>query len=281
MKLRCANMTLDLHDPQVMGIVNVTPDSFSDGGRYLGRDVALRHALQLCDDGATLIDVGGESTRPGAEPVSVQEELDRVIPVIEAIHAEREVVISVDTSTPEVMIEAAKAGAGLINDVRALRRPGALEAALATGLPVCLMHMQGEPKTMQIAPQYQDVMAEVSAFLLAQRARCVAAGMRPETIVLDPGLGFGKSTAHNLILLSKLPELVTLGSPVLIGLSRKRFLGEVLGGAETDQRLFAGLAANLLAVERGARIIRVHDVRPHVDALALWRAQRDALASSK
>lgn len=274
MKLRCRDTELDLTNPQVMGIVNVTPDSFSDGGRYNNVAAALAHARRLHAEGATIIDVGGESTRPGSVAVSTQEELDRVVPVIEAIHAELDVVISVDTSSPAVMRESAAVGAGLINDVRALQVEGALEAAAATGLPVCIMHMQGEPKTMQAAPTYRDVVIEVRDFLLQHQARCIAAGIPKNSIILDPGFGFGKTTAHNLELLAGLSAVAALGAPLLIGLSRKRFLGDVLAGADTDARLFAGLAANLLAVERGAHIIRVHDVKAHVDALALWTAQR-------
>lgn len=273
--LRCGARVLDLSRPQVMGILNVTPDSFSDGGRYTRLDAALAHAESMVMAGATLIDVGAESTRPGATPVGEQEELDRLLPVVESLAARFDVIISVDTSTPAVMREAAVRGAGLINDVRALTRPGALVAAVATGLPVCLMHMQGEPDVMQQAPRYQDVVSEVAAFLAGRAAVCLAAGIADDQILYDPGFGFGKSLTHNLLLLRQLERLMAAGRPLLVGMSRKRMLGEVLGGAPVDGRLHAGLAAALLAVERGARIVRVHDVRPLVEALALWRAQHD------
>lgn len=273
--LRCGARVLDLSRPQVMGILNVTPDSFSDGGRYNRPDAALAHAESMLAAGATLIDVGAESTRPGAAPVSDQEELDRLLPVVEAIAARLDVVISVDTSSPVVMREAAARGVGLLNDVRALARPGALAAAAATGLPVCLMHMQGEPDVMQQAPRYDDVVAEVMDFLAARSAACLEAGIANDQILYDPGFGFGKSLTHNLQLLRRLESLQATGRPLLVGMSRKRMLGEVLGGAPVDGRLHAGIAAALLAVERGARIVRVHDVRPLVEALALWQAQHD------
>jgi len=259
-----------------MGILNVTPDSFSDGGRlYKGESLsvssALAHAEQMVAEGATIIDIGGESTRPGAEPVSLQQEMDRVLPVLEGLAAQVDVVTSIDTSSPELMIEAAKLGAGMLNDVRALGREGALEAAVASGLPVCLMHMQGSPATMQRAPSYSDVVAEVKDFLAQQVSRCVTAGIRLDQIVVDPGFGFGKTLAHNLQILNRLDELLALGVPVLSGTSRKSMIGNLLG-REPDERLAGGLATVVLAVERGARIIRVHDVAPTVDAVRMTEA---------
>lgn len=273
--LHCAHRPLDLSRPQVMGILNVTPDSFSDGGRFVERDAALRHAERMVREGASLLDIGAESTRPGAAAVTEQEELDRLLPVVEACAREFDVIISLDTSSPVAMREGARLGAGLINDVRALRRPGALAAAADTGLPVCLMHMQGEPGDMQVAPSYGDVVAEVTGFLQARRTACLAAGIAADRIVLDPGFGFGKSLRHNLQLLKTLASLVSLGHPLLVGLSRKSMLGAVLGGAPVEARLHAGLAAGLLCVERGARIVRTHDVAPMVEALTLWQAQED------
>lgn len=273
--LACGVRQLDLSLPQVMGILNVTPDSFSDGGRFLARDAALRHAERLCAEGATLIDIGAESTRPGAAPVSEQEELDRLLPVVEAVAARLDVIISIDSSSPAAMREAAARGAGLLNDVRALTRPGALAAAAASGLPVCLMHMQGEPGTMQQAPRYDDVTATVSAFLAKRIAACRDAGIAADRIVLDPGFGFGKTLRHNLQLLRRLEALRALGLPLLVGLSRKSMLGQALGGAPVDARLHAGIAAAVLAVERGARIVRTHDVAATRDALRLWQAQQE------
>lgn len=276
MLLACGSRSLDLATPAVMGILNVTPDSFFDGGRYLALDAALRQTEQMLADGARLIDVGAESTRPGAAPVGEQEELDRLLPAVEAIAARFDTVISIDTSAPAAIREAARLGAGLINDVRALRRPGALEAAAATGLPVCLMHMRGEPGSMQLAPDYDDVVAGVAAFLQERAAACVAAGIAIEQILFDPGFGFGKTLAHNLQLLKHLDQIQQLGRPLLVGLSRKSMLGAVLDGALVDQRLHAGVAAAVLAVDRGARIVRSHDVRATVDALTLWQAQHRA-----
>jgi len=270
--LRCGHRTLDLTRTRVMGILNVTPDSFSDGGDFATREAALRHARQMVADGADLIDVGGESTRPGAPPVSVAEELDRVIPVIEALAGELAVPVSVDTSKPEVMRAAVAAGAGLINDVAALRRPGALAAAAALRVPVCLMHMQGEPGTMQQDPAYGDVVAEVAAFLAGRLAACEAAGIPRERLLVDPGFGFGKTLAHNLALLRGLPRLASLGVPVLAGLSRKSMIGALLGGVPVGERLHGSVAAAVLAVERGAAIVRVHDVGPTVQALRIVAA---------
>lgn len=273
MKLHCGSRLLDLSRPVVMGILNVTPDSFSDGGRYTALDAALRQVEQMLEEGAALIDIGAESTRPGALPVSVGEELDRLLPIVEAVASRFDTIVSIDTSTPEAMTACAARGAGLINDVRALRRPGALEAAAATGLPVALMHMQGEPGTMQRNPVYQDVASEVVDFLRERMLACEQAGISVDRIVLDPGFGFAKTLAHNLRLLRELQALQVLGRPVLVGVSRKSMLGAVLGGAPVDRRLHAGLAAAVLSVERGARIIRTHDVGPTVEALALWQAQ--------
>ncbi len=273
MKLHCGSRLLDLSRPVVMGILNVTPDSFSDGGRYTALDAALRQVEQMLEEGAALIDIGAESTRPGALPVSVGEELDRLLPIVEAVASRFDTIVSIDTSTPEAMTACAARGAGLINDVRALRRPGALEAAAATGLPVALMHMQGEPGTMQRNPVYQDVASEVVDFLRERMLACEQAGISVDRIVLDPGFGFAKTLAHNLRLLRELQALQALGRPVLVGVSRKSMLGAVLGGAPVDRRLHAGLAAAVLSVERGARIIRTHDVGPTVEALALWQAQ--------
>lgn len=269
--LQCAARTLDLSAPVVMGVLNVTPDSFSDGGRFVGRDAALRHARQMLADGAAIIDIGGESTRPGAAPVSVQEELDRVVPVVEAILAEFDVIVSLDTSTPEVMRAGASAGAGMINDVRALQRDGALQAAAETGLAVCLMHMQGQPGSMQQAPQYGDVVAEVGAFLQQRVAACVAAGIDRQRLLIDPGFGFGKNDEHNLTLLAQLHTLRSQGLPLLAGLSRKSMIGRLLD-RDVDERLAASVALALMAVERGADIVRVHDVRETMDAVRLWRA---------
>lgn len=269
-RLQCGARTLDLSAPVVMGVLNVTPDSFSDGGRFAARDAALKHAGDMIAAGAEIIDIGGESTRPGAAPVSVTEELDRVIPVVEAITAEYDVVISVDTSTPEVMRDSAAYGAGLINDVRALQRAGALQAAAATGLPVCLMHMQGEPGSMQQAPVYRDVIAEVRQFLRSRVDACVAAGIRRDLLLLDPGFGFGKNDEHNLALLAALPQLAEDG-PVLAGLSRKSMIGRLLGRPVED-RLIGSVTLALLAAQRGARILRVHDVAETVDALRLLQA---------
>jgi len=270
--LCCGHRTLDLTRTRVMGILNVTPDSFSDGGDFATREAALRHARRMVAEGADLIDVGGESTRPGAPPVSVAEELARVIPVIEALADELAVPVSVDTSKPEVMRAAVAAGAGLINDVSALRRPGALAAAAALRVPICLMHMQGEPGTMQQDPTYGDVVAEVAAFLAGRLAACEAAGIPRERLLVDPGFGFGKTLAHNLALLRGLPRLALLGVPVLAGLSRKSMIGALLGGVPVGERLHGSVAAAVLAVERGAAIVRVHDVGPTVQALRIVAA---------
>jgi dihydropteroate synthase len=274
-RLSCGSRVLDLSVSHVMGILNVTPDSFSDGGRFAARDAALRHAERMVAAGATLIDVGGESTRPGARPVSPVEELERVAPVVEALAAELDVVISLDTSTPAVMREGARLGAGLINDVRALRRDGALEAAADTGLPVCLMHMLGEPGTMQQDPRYEDVVGEVCAFLEQRMAACAEAGVACERIVLDPGFGFAKTLDHNLSLFKHLDVVRALGRPLLVGVSRKSMIGQALG-REVHERLYGGIALAALAVANGACILRVHDVAETVDAVRMIAAVQAA-----
>lgn len=257
--------------PRVMGVLNVTPDSFSDGGLWHARDAALAHAREMVKAGADIIDVGGESTRPGAEAVPLGQELDRVIPVLEALRKELDVTLSVDTSKPEVMVAAAAAGAGLLNDVYGLRREGALEAAAACGLPVCLMHMQGAPRTMQAEPRYDDVVAEVEAFLLERAAAAMRAGIAREQIILDPGFGFGKKPDHNLALLRALPRLCAHGYPVLAGLSRKSML-QTLTGRPVEARLAGSLALAMVAARGGAEIIRVHDVAETVDVLRVMAA---------
>lgn len=270
-RLPCGNRVLDLSRTHVMGILNVTPDSFSDGGRFKGLDRALAHARAMVDAGATLIDVGGESTRPGASAVSVQEELDRVCPVVEAIAGELDVVISVDTSTPEVITESAARGMGLINDVRSLRRPGALEAAAGTRAAVCLMHMLGEPGDMQDNPHYTDLVGEVSDFLAGRMLACQNVGIDLSRIILDPGFGFAKTHAHNLSLFKHLQALHALGRPLLVGVSRKSIVGQALGKPVTE-RLFGSLALAGLAMAKGARILRVHDVAETVDVVRMIAA---------
>ncbi len=270
-QLDCAGRVLRLDRPRVMGIVNVTPDSFSDGGAHDTVEAAVAHGLRLAAEGADLLDVGGESTRPGAQEVDEAEELRRVIPVVERLARETALPISVDTSKPAVMRAAVAAGAGMINDVYALRREGALEAAATAGVPVVLMHMQGEPRSMQDAPAYDDVAGEVHRFLAERIFACEMAGIPKKLLVLDPGYGFGKSTEHNLRLLRQQSRLLDLGLPLLAGLSRKRSLGEVTG-RPVGERVFASVAAAVLAAEYGARILRVHDVAATVDALKVWSA---------
>ncbi|OHC49341.1 MAG: dihydropteroate synthase [Pseudomonadales bacterium RIFCSPLOWO2_02_FULL_63_210] len=270
-RLPCGGRFLDLAHPQVMGILNVTPDSFSDGGRFGQRDAALRHAEAMWRAGASLIDVGGESTRPGARAVSPVEELERVAPIVEAIAAELDVIISVDTSTPAVMREAARLGAGLINDVRSLQRDGALGAAADSGLPVCLMHMRGEPTTMQLSPQYADVLVEVRDFLVERMAACAAAGIALERLILDPGFGFAKTQEHNLRLFKHLQSLHELGRPLLVGVSRKSMIGRALN-REVSERLSGSLALAALAITKGAHILRVHDVPETVDVVRMLAA---------
>ncbi|TVQ39798.1 MAG: dihydropteroate synthase [Wenzhouxiangella sp.] len=261
--------------PLVMGIVNVTPDSFSDGGRYWRPDDAVAHALELAGQGADILDIGGESTRPGADPVPVDEEIERVVRVIESLAGSLAVPISIDTSKPQVMQAAVAAGAAMINDVNGLRAAGALEAAAGLGVPVCIMHMKGQPRTMQVKPRYEDVVAEVSAFLNDRVKAALQAGIRREHIVVDPGFGFGKALAHNLKLLADQEALLDLGWPLLVGLSRKSMLGAVTGRERTEDRLAASLAAALLSAQRGAAILRVHDVAPTVDALKVLSAVSD------
>ena len=265
MKLECAGRVLDLSRPVVMGVLNVTPNSFSDGGRFRNFDEALTHARAMHAAGAAVIDVGGESTRPGAEPVTEQEELDRVLPVIEALHRDCDVLLSIDTMKPAVMRAAVAAGAGLINDVLALQAPGALQAAAASGAAVCLMHMQGNPRTMQQDPHYSDVVGEVGGFLSERALACRQAGIGAQRIALDPGFGFGKTLRHNLELLHGLRGLPQ-DYPLLVGLSRKSMLGKLLGRT-VEQRLAGSLALATLAVANGARIVRCHDVAETVDAV--------------
>ena len=275
MQMNFAGRALDMSSCHVMGILNVTPDSFSDGGRFNTVEVAVARAREMVSDGAAFIDVGGESTRPGATPVSVEEELARVCPVVEAIARDLDVVISVDTSSPEVMAEVVKLGAGMINDVRALQRDGAPEVAASAGVPVCVMHIQGEPDTMQDDPRYRNVRREVSSFLTERMRVIEKAGVRPDNIILDPGFGFGKSPQHNLQLLASLEQLQLLGHPILVGMSRKSMLGHITG-RDVSERLPASLAAATISAMKGASIIRVHDVRETVDAVKVVTAMEEA-----
>ena len=270
--LDCAGRVLKLDRTRVMGIVNVTPDSFSDGGDHASTDAAVAHALKLAEAGADLLDIGGESTRPGAQEVSLEEELRRVVPVIERLARQTGLPISVDTCKPEVMRAAVQAGAGMINDVCALRREGALDTAAALGVPVVLMHMLGEPRSMQEDPRYDDVVAQVHRFLAERIFAAELAGIPKKHLVADPGFGFGKTTAHNLELLAGLERLAELGVPVLAGLSRKRSIGELTGRQVPAERVAGSVAAHLLAAQRGARIVSVHDVAATVDALKVWEA---------
>ncbi len=279
-ELKCGNKTLDLSRPAVMGIVNATPDSFSDGGQlYSSGRIDQSKTLQAIEtmlaDGADIIDIGGESTRPGAKPVSVDQELQRVIPIIEAVTSRFDVIVSVDTSTAQVINEAAAAGARLINDVRALQREGALQAAVDCQLPVCLMHMQNQPQSMQANPQYHDVVAEVVEFLQQRKQTCLSAGLSSEQILLDPGFGFGKTLEHNLALFNGLGQLAGEGHPILVGVSRKSMIGQILN-SDVDNRLIGSvtmalLAAQQLAAARGSLILRVHDVKETVQALSVWQ----------
>ncbi len=273
--LRCGRQWLDLSSPQVMGILNVTPDSFSDGGRYDSLQRALAHGRAMVEAGATVLDVGGESTRPGAAEVSESEELDRVIPVVEALSKAVDVVISVDTSKPVVMGAAITAGAGLINDVRALQLPGALDVVAKSEVAVCLMHMKGEPKAMQDAPEYDDVVQEVRHFLALRWAQCQAFGIENDRVLLDPGFGFGKTLEHNMQLVARLKEISVGQLPLLFGASRKGAIGTLLG-ADKDGRVIGSVAMALAAVERGASVLRVHDVRETVQALTILNAVRNA-----
>ena len=274
--LQCGTKQLDLSRPSVMGIVNVTPDSFSDGGDlYANAQLDLSKTLsvieKMLNDGADIIDIGGESTRPGASSVSAQQELDRVLPVLESVIERFDTLVSVDTSTAAVMTEAAKKGASLINDVRALTREGALASAAMTQLPVCLMHMQNQPQTMQNEPTYTDVVTEVLAFLAERKNSCMTAGIDSKKIILDPGFGFGKTLAHNLTLFSAIDQFVGTGHPVLVGVSRKAMIGQMLGLEHTEQRLMGSVALALLAAQRGAAILRVHDVLETKHAIDVWQ----------
>lgn len=271
MKLVAQGSTLDLSHPHVMGILNVTPDSFSDGGTHNTLVEAVKHANLMINAGATIIDIGGESTRPGAADVSVEEELARVIPTVEAIAQRFEVWISVDTSKPEVIRESARVGAHIINDIRSLTEPGALETAAETGLPVCLMHMQGQPKTMQDAPKYADVFADVERFFVEHIVRCERAGIAKDKLLLDPGFGFGKNLSHNYELLARLGEFHHFGLPLLVGMSRKSMVGQLLNVGPTE-RLSGSLACAVIAAMQGAQIIRVHDVKETVEALRVVEA---------
>lgn len=271
-QLDCAGRVLKLDRARVLGIVNVTPDSFSDGGEHATTEAAIAHGLRLVEEGADALDIGGESTRPGADEVGVEEELRRVIPVIEALAKQVAVPISIDTSKPEVMRAAVKAGAGMINDVYALRRDGALEAVAELGVPVVLMHMQGEPRSMQATPQYDDVVGEVHSFLAQRIFSAEMAGIAKKNIVVDPGFGFGKTLAHNLALLAQLERFTELGVPLLAGLSRKKSIGELTGRDDPHDRVHGSVAAHLIAAQRGARLLRVHDVAATVDALKVWQA---------
>ena len=271
MRFDCNGKSLDLTHPQVMGVLNVTPDSFSDGGDFFSLDKAVARALQMEAEGAAIIDIGGESTRPGAAPVTLEDEIRRVVPVIEALQSRLKVPISIDTRKPGVMRAAIQAGAGFINDINALREPGALEVAAGFAVPVCLMHMQGEPRTMQKDPRYENVVGEVADFLQRRVTACEQAGVGRERLLLDPGFGFGKTVAHNLYLLERLNVLTRLGLPLVVGLSRKSMIARLLG-LEPGERLPASIALAVLAVERGARLVRSHDVA------ATWQALQMAVA---
>jgi dihydropteroate synthase len=268
---QCRDRKLDLGAPVVMGVLNVTPDSFSDGGHFAERDVALRHALRMIEEGARIIDIGGESTRPGANPASLDEELERVVPVIEALRRESAAFISVDTSKPEVMRAACEAGADIINDVRALRESGALSTAAGTGAGICLMHMKGGPRTMQAAPGYDDVVSEVRAFLAERISACRQAGIDSARLAIDPGFGFGKRIVDNLVLLKHLGQLGQLGLPLAVGLSRKSMLAKITG-RDVDDRVAGSITLAAIAVLNGARIVRAHDVTATVDAIRVAAA---------
>lgn len=270
--LDCNGRALVLDRPRIMGIVNVTPDSFSDGGSHDTLEAAVAHGLQLAEEGADILDIGGESTRPGAADVSLEEELRRVVPVIEQLAQKTSLPISIDTSKPEVMRAAVAAGAGMINDVYALRREGALDTAAALGVPVVLMHMQGEPRSMQQSPQYDDVVAQVHRFLAERIFAAEMAGIPKKKIVVDPGFGFGKNTQHNLTLLSQLERFGELGVPLLAGMSRKRTIGELTGRDAPTDRVYGSVAAHLIAAQHGALLLRVHDVAATVDAIKVWNA---------
>lgn len=274
--MQCVDKGLDLSLPRVMGILNVTPDSFSDGGIFNSLDAALKRARQMVDEGVDIIDIGGESTRPGAPPVSLQEELDRVLPVIAAIKTEFDIPISIDTYKPAVMRAAARIGVGMINDIKALQEENALATAADLQLPVCIMHMQNNPTTMQQAPHYLDVVFDVKTFLTSRVEACLAAGIAKDKIILDPGIGYGKTVAHNLQLIQGLGDLQVMQLPILIGLSRKWFIGVILD-KPVNERLFGGIALTVLAVQRGARLIRTHDVAATVQALKVLRAAEEVI----
>ncbi len=269
--LDCGGRKIDLGSPAIMGVINVTPDSFSDGGKYFSTASAVEHGVRLVEEGADILDIGGESTRPGSKNPGVEEELDRVLPVVQDLANRVGVPLSVDTSTPEVMRECVSSGAGLINDVRALQNPGALEAAADCDVPVCLMHMRGEPETMQIAPDYNDVTAQVHGFLVSRVARARAAGIKADKIIVDPGFGFGKTLEHNLTLLRRLREFADIGFALLAGLSRKSMITQILG-YPTDDRVASSISLALFAMNKGASILRVHDVRATREAISVWRA---------
>jgi len=271
-QLDCAGRILKLDVPRVMGIVNATPDSFADGGEHATVEAAIAHGLKLAGEGADILDIGGESTRPGAEDVPLEEELRRVVPVIEALAQRVSIPISIDTSKPEVMRVAVAAGAGMVNDVYGLRREGALDAAAELGVPVVLMHMLGKPRTMQANPEYDDVVGEVHRFLAERIFAAEMAGIPKKRIVVDPGFGFGKNARHNLQLLAQLRRFTELGVPVLAGLSRKRTIGELTGRDDPRERVFGSVAAHLIAAQNGAMLLRVHDVAATADALKVWNA---------
>lgn len=273
-QLHCGAKFLDLSHPHVMGILNVTPDSFSDGGLHNSKQQAIEHALQMIADGATVIDIGGESTRPGAALVSLEEELKRVIPVVEVL-AQEDVILSIDTSQPEVMQQAVQAGAHIWNDVRALTRPNALEMAAALNIPVILMHMRGEPTTMNQLADYQDVTAEVMAELKQKIDLALQVGIKSENIMIDPGFGFAKNPAHNLQLLNELWQLHQLGYPILSALSRKRFIGAVVEESEAKARAVGSVTGHLLSIQQGACMVRAHDVKATVDAIKVWQAMQN------
>ena len=272
-QIQCGRFTLDLSQPRVMGILNVTPDSFSDGGQFRQTSKAVAHAVVMMEQGATIIDIGGESTRPHADAVSVQEELDRVIPVVEQL-ADHDVVISIDTSSPEVIREAVDKGAHIWNDVRALKRPNAMQTAAELNIPVILMHMRGEPRTMNDLAVYQDVTTEVMSELQQRIDEALAIGIRKENIIIDPGFGFAKTASQNLKLLNEFWKLQKLGYPILSALSRKRFIGEVLNGAEATERDIASSTAHLLSIQQGACMVRTHNVKAMSDAIKVWQAMQ-------
>lgn len=273
-QLQCGRFTLDLSQPQIMGILNVTPDSFSDGGQHHQKDQAVQHALQMIEDGTKIIDIGGESTRPNASPVALEEELRRVIPVVEAL-SNYDVIISIDTSQPEVMRAAVQAGAHIWNDVRALTRPQALETAAELNIPVVLMHMRGEPTNMNQLDQYQDVTEDVIQELQQRLDQAIAIGVKPENIIIDPGFGFAKNAQQNFQLLNEFWKLNRMGYPILSGLSRKRFIGEALNGVPAQERAIGSVIGHLLSIQQGASIVRAHDVKATSDAIKVWNMMQN------